>query len=425
MQKYLPLLAVELYLICTILLYLYGPISFRTHNEGTFWLLIFLYHLAFIMGYLIASKIKFTLEFTSYSSYSKVYFYILLFLSGWSLLLTYKNVMFSNSIIPLNYFSDVIDGWMHPGRVYTDRMIILNSGQFESNRVLNIASLFIGFSKLFFIFYFLFFWSKLFFIEKFCSILYCVFFLSVGISAGLNSIIFQFVIFFSVSFVIINYIKKSQYLTVSLCFSFILIFIAVAVFGRMMAARGGGLNYFMNISSLGDISVSYLDYQIPVILDYYYHAYAWLDYYLVQGYYGFSLILDQEWIWTYGFGNSDFLQRQFEILTGNNISQNTFQYRVSEVWHHTAQWHSFYGQMSNDVGLLGVTCIMLLLGYYLCRVWITAVIYHSLYSIALLPILAILFIFIPANNQVFGYLDTLSYFLMVSLLRYVELRKKV
>jgi hypothetical protein len=38
----------------------------------------------------------------------------------------------------------------------------------------------------------------------------------------------------------------------------------------------------------------------------------------------------------------------------------------------------------------------------------------------MMPILVIMFIFFPANNQVFGYIDSISYFFIISLFWFFE-----
>ena len=151
----------------------------------------------------------------------------------------------------------------------------------------------------------------------------------------------------------------------------------------------------------------------------YYYAFVWLNYYLVQGYYGFSLILNLDQNWTFGFGNSDFLQRQLLVLTGTDVSDLTFQAQISQYWG-PAQWHSFYGQFANDFGFAGLSVLMFILGYFLSRVWASVIYNNSFYGMSLLPIFSLMFIFFPANNQVFGYIDTLSYFLFMSLFWFFE-----
>ena len=59
---------------------------------------------------------------------------------------------------------------------------------------------------------------------------------------------------------------------------------------------------------------------------------------------------------------------------------------------------------------------MFILGFYLSKIWNSVIYKNSFYGAALIPIFILMFIFFPANNQVFGYIDTFSYFIFVSLL---------
>lgn len=66
---------------------------------------------------------------------------------------------------------------------------------------------------------------------------------------------------------------------------------------------------------------------------------------------------------------------------------------------------------------------MFVLGYMFSRVWQAALVGRSFFASALIPIFVIMFIFIPANNQVFAYIDMLSYFIFVSVFWFFEGRK--
>ena len=127
-----------------------------------------------------------------------------------------------------------------------------------------------------------------------------------------------------------------------------------------MSQRGGGFEYFTSTSPLGDITppLTSPDLDNASLFDFFYYSIVWIDYYLVQGYYGFSLILNLDHNWTFGFGNSPFLQNQFKILFGADLSEFTFQHRISSLWDESAQWHSFYGLFANDFGLIGVALVV-------------------------------------------------------------------
>jgi hypothetical protein len=74
------------------------------------------------------------------------------------------------------------------------------------------------------------------------------------------------------------------------------------------------------------------------------------------------------------------------------------------------QWHSLYSQIANDVHFLCVAVWNFIMGFYLAKLWRSFLDENNSYSKFLLPLFAMLIIFTPANNQVFGYLETLSTF---------------
>lgn len=219
------------------------------------------------------------------------------------------------------------------------------------------------------------------------------------------------------------YLNRYKYFLGIIVLCFVLSLIPIGSFGYIMSQRGGGFEYFLSISPLSDISILMKTPELDSFFGFYQYSMVWLSSYLVQGYYGFSLILDMDLNWTYGFGNSAFLQRQFFLITGSDIGELTYQARISPVWDKDAQWHSFYGQFANDFGFIGLSFLMFFLGYFFSRVWLSVIYKNSFYGAALLPIFALMFIFFPANNQVFGYIDTFSYFIFVSLFWYLEGKK--
>jgi len=424
MKKYLPLVLVESYLIVTLLIYYFGPVEFRGHNTDIFFLLIFLYHVVFILGYYIAIR---TYKFNGVKiekKFSSKFFYFTLFFALLGVLGTYRNLMLAPSIIPYNLFEEFARGLSEPGLVYSERMgsISYADGLSSSSRVFNILSIFFAFFELLFIFLFLYFWNDLNFFKKLLVLFFSFLFISSGISSGTNSVIFIFFIFIALSLLIIVYLRRARNFSKILTFMGVVFLIPVGYFGYIMSSRGGGFEYFPSTSPLGDITISALTPNLDGFYDFYYYAFVWLNYYLVQGYYGFSLILNLDLNWTFGFGNSDFLQRQLLMLTGIDVSDSTFQARISEYWS-SAQWHSFYGQFANDLGFIGLSILMFILGYFLSRVWASVIYNNSFYGMSLLPILALMFIFFPANNQVFGYIDTFSYFLFMSIFWFFEDKK--
>jgi hypothetical protein len=188
-----------------------------------------------------------------------------------------------------------------------------------------------------------------------------------------------------------------------------------------MSQRGGDLRYIEGTSVYGDIIVTQnaLDHQDNFI----YYTYSWLSSYIVQGYYGFSLALDQEFDSTYGVGNSIFIARNIESLLGIEISARTFQQKIDGIWSETAQWHSFYSYFANDFHFTGVAFVCFFISFLLAKVWFSFIRDGNVFAGAAIPIFSILIIFIPANNQIFSFLDGLSAFIISMYLWWLSNRK--
>lgn len=425
-KGYLPLLIVEAYLFLTLVFFYFGPVQFNIHNELLFFFLMLVYHGFFIGGYVLAVKLDvWKKKSTPRKKYSKSTYWLLLFFGLVGVWSAYRNIMMMEGVIPYDFFENLIRGLMEPGLAYTERMLRLGDTQASEYRLFNVVFIFFAFAKLLFIFYFLYHWGCLGVTKKLIAIFYSLLFISSGISAGVNSVIFIFFIFSSISLLVILYERRYIHFRKVLLLSGMLFLLPVISFGKIMSERGGGFEYFSSTSPLGDIAVSsgfYLD-DTSSIIDFLYYSFVWLCYYVCQGYYGFSMVLNFDWEWTYGFGNSEFLQRQLLMISGFDVSPLTFQARIDNYWDKSAQWHSFYGQFANDVGFVGLAFMLFAIGYFFAKVWKSALYDKSFYALALIPIFVIMFVFFPANNQVFGYIDTFSYFIFVTLLWLVDSKK--
>lgn len=419
-NKFLPLLLVEGYLIITFIILFFGPVKFKIHSPYLFFVLFLLYHLFFIFGYLVAVNRNKVSNFR-YTQFSKRYFFVLFLFGFLGLLISYKNAMNNSSIIPYNFFSNLFRGLLEPAQVYIDRMSDTEYDGAGSSRILNVLFIFFAFCKFLFLFYFIWFWKNLNFVFKAISICYSILYISPGISSGVNSVLFWFILFSFTSIIIYYFVFNRVKLFRLLRVLSILFLIPIFSFGNIMSQRGGSFDYFINSSTLGDISVSVDDIDTnSSIIEYFNYSLVWMNFYVTQGYYGFSLILDKEFRWTYGFGNSAFLQRQLYLLTGIDVSPDTYQRRNDHVWGEYSMWHSFYGQIANDFSPYGIIILMFFIGWYFGKVWMSILLHNSFYGAALMPIFAIMFIFFPANNQVFGYIDSISYFFFISLFWFFE-----
>lgn len=417
-KKFAPLIFVELYLISTLVVFLKGPIEYRIHNEFLFYLYIFLYHIFTFCGYSLGIKILTKQRNSDFEKkgYLLKYSNITL-LALFSSLLSNANLSMGESLIPYN----IIDLFNHGisfesiGLAYFDKIQALDS--YQGNKLLNIIFFFIAWPKVIYISYVIYNWDKINIVKKILSSIIILIPVLSGISTGTNKPIFDFVLifllslcvyFFSNKFIINKFLIHKRKLFVLI--SVIGFFFAVYFFSLSMKGRNVDFVFLESTSVLGDIkvkeSISSNEINNGGVI--------WLVNYVVQGYYGFSLSLDQEFTSTYGFGNSPFLTRQFEWISGINLRERTYQYKIDHLWGETIQWHSFYSQFANDFHFIGVSLILFAISFLMAITWKSIIKYNNFYAKLLLPIYLIMFIFMPANNQIFGYIETLSTFVILN-----------
>lgn len=425
MKRFSPLIFIEAYLLFTLFVFLFGPITYEIHNELLFYTCMISYHLAFILGYVVSNALYKLSGVHHVLVFKSKTFYIIFFFAVFASLVTYKNVMINSSLIPWDIFSQISDGIQSPAEVYVERLEKINTGNVKSSRLFNVLSIFFMFFKFLFLFYSVYFWNMYDVRKKLLFIMYSILFISPSLAGGISSILFYFLIFASVSIFFVKLMRNELAILKVFAVSTIVFLLFSGFFGYMMSQRGGGFEYFNTLSPLGDISVNIATPEIGSIIGFYLYSFVWLSSYLVQGYYGFCLALSEPWIWTYGFGSSHFLQNQLLLVFGVDVSNLTFQSRISSVWDEKAMWHSFYAQIANDVSFAGVSLIMFLFGFLLSRVWCSIIFQKSFYGSAFMPMLVIFFIFLPANNQVFGFIDTISYFFAILTLWFFENKKVV
>ncbi|MCI8400958.1 MAG: hypothetical protein HFI38_02490 [Lachnospiraceae bacterium] len=136
--------------------------------------------------------------------------------------------------------------------------------------------------------------------------------------------------------------------------------------------------------------------------------------YLTQGYYAFSLCRSVEWIPMFGTGNSMFIIENIRDLFGFSLYDYTYQTRIACFnWDPFVNWHSFYVWLANDFSIIGVIFVMFILGYLFCQVVQDAIIKGDDLAIVLFCLFAIMFIYLPANNQILSYPTTFMAFWVI------------
>jgi hypothetical protein len=418
MTKTLPLILTEIYLLLGLLLFVFGPIQYNLENSFQFWIYIGCYHAAFVWGYMAGLR---PLTFRQFGTNQRLVrglktrqiTYLLLFGIAASLI-GHQNLTLSESIIPYNLPAEVLAGL----RASSDQYLLKidNLSYYQGNKFLNIVYFFIAFAKIATIPAAVFYWESMTKFQRPCALVVSVFPVLSGVAAGTNKPIFDFLLVAGASlslFFMSNYFRTGEFgfrhRRRSTTFVALLLVFGLSFFGTAMEGRGGSTLLIESSSPDGNVRISD-EFAAPT--DFLSYIFVYLSFYLVHGYYGFSQALYQDFDSTYGFGNSQFLIRQIDWLTGIDLFPYTYQFKINAVWDATGRWHSIYSYIANDVHFIGVVFWNFLIAFLFSKVWMSLIRENNLYAKFLLPLFFVMIIFMPANNQVFGFLETFSAFLI-------------
>lgn len=148
-------------------------------------------------------------------------------------------------------------------------------------------------------------------------------------------------------------------------------------------------------------------------------AYESFARYLGQGYQALAYSMDYEHPSTLGVGNSMFLARNFDRVLNTNFfeSQSLPGILESEIgWSRQMQWHSIYTWIASDVGLTGTLLVMGVFGFFLAKSWVRTIRTADPLWATMLYLILIAFFYIPANNQIMQSGETAVGFVTLSLL---------
>ncbi len=434
---YIPLILVEIYLLFTIWILYFGPIVWPIKNESYFLTLIFLYHISFVFGYLfylkINSKNKHLLIKES-SSKTEGYFERLVLNHFWKLLaislisifISHRNITHSSSYIPWDIFTDFYKGLLDPAAARRYYASPEYSNMFLGNTYVTSMLVFISVFKYALLPVFVFLWDRLNLRKRIAGGMTLLIPLISGATISLSSINFHYLFVIFICFLSLLLFKNTQSFYAelnkrkTLIVSFLLLF--VFSFWQFYSVKSQRSLYQVivekqkpatfdymkgyNLKFKSDVGPVALPVQKTVIQDYS----EKLSIYMAQGYLGMSIALSEKFETSYGIGHSIFLQRVFDKHLGLNVTERSFQRKINDRWNEHEQWHSAYSHFANDVSFPGVCVVMLLLGFYFSMVVSAAITSNDFIAKLLLPLFGILFLYLPANNQVFSFLETMSSF---------------
>lgn len=133
---------------------------------------------------------------------------------------------------------------------------------------------------------------------------------------------------------------------------------------------------------------------------------AMLYNYLTQGYYGLSLSLRVDFVWTHGFGNSFFLQMVQERLLDSELARQTcYPARIEEAFGYSmlGRWHTIYPWLASDLTFPGVVIFVAVIGALLAITWFETLAGVNPFSVAMFANLCLMLVYFNANNQMLGF----------------------
>lgn len=425
--KYLiPIALSELYLISTLILFQFGPIYYYVGDPVIFWLLIALYHIGMVLGYLVGVVTRPRVSFSNDgkgAGYSSTYIWLFILVSIIAGVISYKNFTMSEGFLPRNLFSDIYAGVFSPNVQYYNKFNGGLGDGYSNSKLLNIFYFFIAPAKVLAVPVMVAFWHKLGLVARVSIFFASLYPALAGVVTGTNKPVFDFAILFCSSLFV--FFVYRYYLTGFLNLRerglFVVFFVlaivgSISFFGSALQSRVSNIYYLEQTSPLGHLKIRGAQGAVSQDAGVVKGTWVFLTSYITQGYYGLSLAIEQDFSSTLGFGSSKFLERQLSTVMGIDLSENTYQAKVDSSWSKDAQWHSLYSYLANDVHFLGVVVFIGLFGFLFARVWCSVLDHKSLFGFLLIPLFFMVVLFVPANNQVFDYLDTFSSFLFVMVL---------
>ncbi len=198
-------------------------------------------------------------------------------------------------------------------------------------------------------------------------------------------------------------------------FAALLTFFSVGMLGRgdgnqsLMSNRAGGVS--------ADPNSPTLRYLPPNLQE----PFATFLSYFSQGYYGLSLSLEEPFVFCYGLGNSYFLEGLSRNYISAHIKEETYPARIERSgWDSHGNWHSIYPWIASDLSFPGTIVFMFFVGRVFALVWLDVAFCRNVWAVCLLPLLLIMLLYIPANNQVLGFSSHAMPFWVLLFLWYIS-----
>ncbi len=410
---FFPLIMFQAYLSLTVVLYFYGPWPWPTSDPFRLGVFLLLSQIFIFVGYV-----------GSYSHFKKrnnnlIGSSVGNALNAQRLSMIVTGVFIAPTALSRSgsFIPDMISGILSSGQVYNEFQAV--SGSFvivEYGRIV-FAPLLVAFFPLT-----IFFWKDLSRLNKLLSTTLIFYWLSIYIASGTSKGLADFIITFPFLLVVRRFWMPPKSLAWKKPLAgLIVIFLAFLMFfGEGQKGREGGVGENGVFNDGADLITSDRFSGLSAVLgDNQLVIYESLTRYVVQGYYALDMAFDIESRHTGFLGHSMFLSAQGNTVTGSTYFTDNSVPGVLEQetgYGMYSLWHSIYVWLMSDFGYFGTLLCMMVFGYSLAIFWIESMFRPSMFSLAGLYLLVILFFYIPANNQIFQNGESTMAFLFIGVI---------
>ncbi|MBY6052631.1 hypothetical protein [Cytobacillus firmus] len=444
-SSWIPMIIVQIYLTIILILFNFGPWPWPVDNLIQLNFYLILSQMMLFVGYLLSIKSKLFILNISRTNKSKLILNIsnnnirfIKFLFVITVLLYIPTFILRIGIDSFNIsviFLEIKNGIINPGEQYLDK--INSQGSTEVSMINTIIS------AIYAPFYWLLVplslvnWKRLTYFLKLGLIFLILLEILSWVSIGTNKGIFDTVFILTFSLIIKVYLdnydgdfnKKYSNSNSKKKFNIFIFFglfllLAITYMYNAISSRTGSIS---NYNAAANITVDFNSPIMSIVPSFLEDIVIMLSSYLTQGYYGLSLAMNEGFTSTYGFGNSWFLLNVYEQITGDEtLVYKTYPFKIVESgWDPFINWHSIYTWLASDYSFIGVLILMTIIGYLFGEVWKSLLIQRNIFSFALFILFMIMFMYFPANNQIFAFIQTFSAFWVLFILWILSTRIRV
>ncbi|WP_028448695.1 hypothetical protein [Chitinibacter tainanensis] len=403
LERFIPIFFVLIYFLFTVALFFWGAVSFEVVNSFDLLLFLFLVFFMVFLGYLIGVFSKAGIE---NELNWRFYFRVGAFAA---LILFFPSIYFYTNKYPWQVFEAV----GNQGDVYKNMLEALVEESLGRKVVALIRLIFSPFI-LSVVSLAILNWCKLTKFERVLFYFFCSSQLIFSLMRGTDKEVADFLIVAFASLLIVTYRKKvSGILRInwqallklfSLCV--IVLCLAFSLFLDRKLSRMGGTTEFCIMETA--VCANYDGPLMSLLADNLKFGSAMFTAYVAQGYYGLSLTLHDDLDSMYGFGHSIILSNAYSLITGDDeFYKRSYLYKsIAKGWDDKAVWSTIFPWIANDVGYAFVPAVMMIFAYLLARSWCSAVFSKDDSAAIVFVFLFILFMYMPANNQLAQTADT-------------------